>query len=223
MMGGRLVFIVGGGKTGSYLASLLLQSGCSVRVFENRPLALAKVLREVPKECVVLGDGTDPIVLERAGIANAEVLAAVTGDDETNLVAASIAKFEYRVSRVIMRINNPRNAWICTPEMGVDVAINQPDLIASLIVEEMMVGDMLTLVRLRQGAVEIVEERIVPESRAVNVSIGSLGIPSGCNIAAVMRGDEVVIPDGSTVLQAGDEILVVIQREKRVLLQQLLG
>lgn len=218
----KTVFIIGGGKVGSYLAGLLLKSGCEVRLFEPRALVVERLTHELPTQNVILGDGTDPVILEQAGIANADVLAAVTGDDETNLVAASLAKFEYQIERVIVRVNNPRNAWLCTPEMGVDAALNQSDLIASLIVEEMSIGDMQTLIRLRQGLVEIVEEMIAPDSQAVNKSLAELKLPEGCNISAVIRGAEVIVPRGSTVLQVGDEILAIVQSDKRQSLESAL-
>lgn len=214
----KLVIIVGGGKTGSHLANLLLKT-CEVRVLEDRPQIYEKLVNELPPHVVILGDGTDPMVLEQVGIANADVLAAVTGDDESNLVAASLAKFEYLVERVIMRVNNPRNAWLCTPEMGVDVAVNQADILASLIVEEMSIGDMFTLARLRQGAVEIVENVIAPGSKAVNKSVAELGLPSGCNVTAIIRGKEVIIPDGATVIQAEDELVCITMSDKRAQLE----
>ncbi|MCC7446146.1 MAG: NAD-binding protein [Anaerolineae bacterium] len=217
------ILIVGGGKTGSYLAALLLKSGCNVRVVENRPYVFERLSHELPAPIPVLGDGTDPGLLEQIGVASMDVIAAVTGDDETNLVAASLAKFEYRIRRVIVRINNPRNAWLCTPEMGVDVAINQADLMATLIVEEISVGDMQTLVRLRQGAVEIVEEAVSPNSKAVNKPIAALTLPSDCNITAIIRGSEVIIPSGSTILQAGDEIVAVVRSDNRQALEQALA
>ncbi len=217
----KLVFIIGGGKTGSYLASLLMNS-CEVRVLENRPQIFEKLAKELPSNVVVFGDGTDPLLLEQIGIAKADVVAAVTGDDETNLVAASLAKFEYQVERVIMRVNNPRNAWLCTPEMGVDVALNQSDYMASLIVEESAVSVMQTLAHLRQGEVEVIEQTIAPTSNAVNKSLSTLGLPSGCNMAAVVRGESILIPDGATVLQPGDQVLVVAHADKREALQKAL-
>lgn len=222
MTKGRLVFIVGGGKTGSYLANLLLKANCDVKVIESRPQVFERLSKELPTQHIVFGDGTDPMLLEQLGIANADVLAAVTGDDETNLVAASLAKFEYQVERVIVRVNNPRNAWLCTPEMGVDAAINQSDFLASIIVEEMSVGDLNTLARLRQGAVEIVEEIISPDSPVVNKALSALNLPKGCNIMAVIRAGEIIIPNGATTLQAGDEILVVTRADQREQLQKAL-
>ncbi len=217
----KLVFIIGGGKTGSYLASLLLNT-CDVKVLENRPQIFEKLAKELPSNVVVFGDGTDPLLLEQTGIARADVVAAVTGDDETNLVAASLAKFEYQVERVIMRVNNPRNAWLCTPEMGVDVALNQSDYMASLIVEESTVSVMQTLAHLRRGEVEVIEQTIAPTSNAVNKSLAMLGLPSGCNMAAVVRGESILIPDGATVLQPGDQVLVVAHADKREALQAVL-
>ncbi len=216
----RLVFIIGGGKTGSYLATLL-QKSCDIRVIENRPNIYERLKRELPGNIIYFGDGTDPALLETLGIAKADVVAAVTGDDETNLVACSLAKFEYQVERVIMRVNNPRNAWLCTPEMGVDVAINQSDFIASIIVEEMAPSDMLTLARLRQGQVQIVEEIIQPNSSVIGKKLAQLGLPQGCNIAAIIRNEAIIIPDGSTVLQAGDETVTVMDASKRSALQKI--
>jgi trk system potassium uptake protein TrkA len=211
----KSVLIVGGGKTGSYLAGLLLKSGCDVRVVESRPQIFERLVNELPPDVAILGDGTDPTVLERIGIASMNVVAAVAGDDEANLVVASLAKFEYQVERVIMRVNNPRNAWLCTPEMGVDAALNQSDLIATLIVEEMSIGDLQTLVRLRHGAVEIVKEKIAQNSAAIDRPIAELGLPQDCNITAVIRGESVIIPRGSTTLQAGDEVVAVIRSDRR--------
>jgi trk system potassium uptake protein TrkA len=219
----KLVMIIGGGKTGSYLAMLLLKSGWNVVVLENRPQIYERLAKELPAGTAILGDGTNPSLLERVGISNANVLAAVTGDDETNLVVASLAKFEYQIERVIVRVNNPRNAWLCTPEMGVDTALNQSDLIATMIIEEMGLSALQTLVRLRQGAVEIVEEIITPESSVVNKSLAQLRLPSGCNVTAVLRGTEVIVPDGNTILQANDEIVVLVQADKRGVLAQALS
>jgi trk system potassium uptake protein TrkA len=118
------VIIIGGGKVGSYIAELLMNSKCSIKVIEHRKNVLEKLKTEIPAEMIIYGSGTDPDVLESAGIADADVVAAVTGADEANLVASTIAKFEFNVPRVISRINNPRNAWLFNAGMGVDVALN---------------------------------------------------------------------------------------------------
>lgn len=131
------VLIVGGGKVGAALAALLLAGGQRVTVIESRAEVLPRLRRELPAAAVVHGNGTDPLVLESASVHQADVVAAVTGADETNIVVTSLSRFAFGVPRTIARVSNPKNAWICTPEMGVDVALNQADLMARLIVEEL--------------------------------------------------------------------------------------
>ncbi|HUM36606.1 MAG TPA: TrkA family potassium uptake protein, partial [Anaerolineae bacterium] len=108
------VLIVGGGKVGTYLASLLLEEHYHVRLIELREEELKRLQRELPAETVVHGNGTEPDTLEAAGIATADVVAAVTGSDEVNLVITNLARFEYDVPRTIARVNNPKNAWMFT-------------------------------------------------------------------------------------------------------------
>jgi trk system potassium uptake protein TrkA len=151
------------------------------------------------------------------------VVAAVTGEDETNLVVASLARSEFRVPRVIGRVNNPRNAWLFTPTMGVDVAVNQADLMARLIAEEMSLGDMMTLLKLRKGQFSLVEEKVDPTAIAVGKQLSSLQLPRECQVAAIIRKGELVIPRGDTVLQAADEILAVVHASQAKQLAAILG
>ncbi len=102
---------------------------------------------------MIYGDGSSPAILESAGIQQAQVLAAVTGEDEANLVVTTLARFEFNVPRTIARVNNPKNAWLFTQEMGVDVSLNQTDILARLIAEEMSLGDMTTLLKLQAGRI----------------------------------------------------------------------
>ena len=204
------VIIVGGGQVGSYLATLLLAGGHKVHVIDERPEVLAKMHRELPTECIFEGDGADVELLRLAGIKHAEVVAAVTGSDETNLMVTHLARFEFRVPRIIGRVNSPKNAWLFTPEMGVDVAINQADMIAHLIAEEMSLGDMMTLLKLRKGEYSVVEEKIHPHSEAVNRPLSELKMPVECVIAAIIRKGKLVIPHGDTLLLPADEVLAVV-------------
>jgi trk system potassium uptake protein TrkA len=204
------VIIVGGGKTGSQLAEVLLQAGHQVRVIEDRDSVLDKLREELPAAMIVAGDGSAPAVLEMAGIKEANVLAAVTGEDEANLVISTLARFEFNVPRVIARVNNPKNAWLFTGEMGVDVALNQADILAQLIAEEMSLGDMMTLLKLRKGEYSVVEEKVHPSSVAVGRQLSELTIPSECVVAAIIRKGHLIIPHGDTTLQVADEIVAVV-------------
>jgi trk system potassium uptake protein len=217
------VIIVGGGKVGSHLAAILLAQGHTVRVVDDRPQVIETLKRELPEGTIVSGEMSSPAVLERAGIAQAGVLAAVTDRDEANLVITTLAKFEFRVPRVISRVNNPKNGWLFTPEMGVDVAISQADMMARLIAEEMSLGDMMTLLKLRKGLFSLVEEKVHPESEANGKTLRELGLPAECVLVAVIRKGELILPNGSTILQAADEVLAVVHQNALNVLASKLG
>jgi trk system potassium uptake protein TrkA len=217
------VIIVGGGKVGAYLAELLLSGNHQVRVIEIRGEKFDTLQRDLPGEVAIHGSGTDPNVLEIACIQQAQVVAAVTGSDEANLVVASLARFEFNVPRIIARVNNPKNTWLFTPDMGVDVALNQADLMAHLIAEEMSLGDMTTLLKLRKGQYSLVEEKIHPGAAAAGKAIRNLNLPSECVITAVIRQGQLIIPRGDTILYSGDEVLAVVHSSQAEQLASLLG
>jgi len=208
------VVIVGGGKIGSHLASLLLSEGNKVRVIDSRPDVLERLRLEIPDEYIVPGDGTDPNVLEGAGIREAQVLAAVTGEDEANLVITTLARFEFNVPRVIARVNNPKNSWVFTPEMGVDVAVNQADILVKLILEEMSLGDMMTLLKLKKGEYSLVEEKVHPNAPACGKAVRDLDLPPDCNLMALIRHGELIVPKGDTILEEADEVLAVVHQSQ---------
>jgi trk system potassium uptake protein len=215
--------IVGGGQVGSYLASILLAEKHQIKIIDYRPDRIAALGQSFPADVLILGGGSDPNVLEAAGIYHANVVAAVTGSDETNLVVCSLARLEYKVPRVISRVNNPKNAWLYTPEMGVDVALNQADLLARLIAEEMSLGDMMTLLKLRKGLYSLVEEKVDPDSVVNGRALREVNVPSRCVLAAIIRKGELIIPRGDTVLQAADEVLAVVHSAEKPQLEAILG
>jgi trk system potassium uptake protein TrkA len=217
------VLIVGGGRIGAYLTALLLEGGHDVRLVELDPTRFARLAGILPTEHLVLGNGTDPDVLEAVGARRADTIVAVTERDETNLVVTSLAKFEFEVPRTIGRVNNPKNAWLYTHDMGVDVALNQADIIGHLVAEEMSLGEMMTLLKLRRGQYALVEEQVHPASVAVGRPVADLGLPPGCVLVGVLRGAELIAPHGPTVLQAGDEVLAVVHSDLAAGLAALLG
>jgi trk system potassium uptake protein len=217
------VIIIGGGKVGTYLATLLLEQNHRVRVIEQRREEMDRLRRDLPAEVLTLGSGTDPDLLETLGVRQANVVAAVTGADETNLVAASVARFEFRVPRIIARVNNPKNAWLFTPEMGVDVALNQAALMAHLVAEEMSLGDMMTLVTLRKGQFHLVQEKVHPSAVAVGKAIKDMKLPTDCVLAAVIRAGQMIIPHGDLVLQPVDEVVALVHASQAADLAALLS
>lgn len=218
-----LVIIVGGGRTGSYLSRQLLEAGHQVRLIENRPVVLERLVAELPAEVVLAGDGSSPAMLEMAGISQANVLAAVTGEDEANLVITSLARFEFGVPRIIARVNNPKNAWLFNETMGVDVALNQTDILTKLIAEEMSLGDMMTLVKLRKGEYAIVEEKVHPEAKAVGREVRELDLPRDCVLVTILRKGQVILPHGDVRLQPVDEVIAIVHANQAANLAALLG
>ena len=215
------VLIVGGGKVGTYLAERLLREKHDVRLIELREEEKDRILLDIPAENVYFGSGTDPDVLETAGIRKANVVAAVTGSDETNLVVTTLARYEFLIPRIIARVNHPNNAWLFTKEMGVDVAINQADLLAALIVEEMSMGDMMTMQVLRRGKFRLVEDKIAPNSFADGKRLSELRLPDQCNVVTVMRDGNLLALKSDPVLQTADEILAIVQEDQKKALAKL--
>ena len=215
--------IVGGGQVGRYLASILLAEGHQIKIIEYRSDRISVLEQSFAADQIIFGSGSDPNVLEGAGVHHADVIVAATGSDETNLVVCSLARLEFKVPRIIARVNNPKNAWLYTPEMGVDVALNQADLLARLIAEEMSLGDMMTLLKLRKGQYSLVEEKVDPDAVANGKAVRDLNLPQRCVLAAIIRKGELIIPRGDTLLQTADEVLAVVHSAELPKLAALLG
>ena len=194
-----------------------------MRLIEHRPDTLVNIHRELPSEAVFEGEGSDPQVLETAGIKQAQVVAAVTSDDADNLVICVLARQVYGVKRIIARSNNPQHAWLFTRERGVDVALNQADFMAKMIEEEMSLGDMMTLIKLHRGKFSLVEEKIYHGAKAAGVAIKDLPLPPNCTLSGILRHGEMILPRGNTVLQAEDEVLALVDDAAAEELARLLG
>jgi trk system potassium uptake protein TrkA len=206
------ILIAGGGRTGTQLAALLVAQDYQIRLIEHRRDVLTRLHRELPTEAIYEGHATDPKVLEQAGIRRAQVLATCTDSDADNLALCFVARTRYDVPRTIARINNPRNAWLFDRKFHVDVALDQADILASLIEEEMSLGDMMTLLKLRRGKYSLVEEKIPEGAKVLGIPIKDLALPEHCVIAAIIRQGEIMVPSGKTALEVGDEVLAVTDR-----------
>ena len=207
------VIIAGGGRTGTELALMLLEQNHEVRVVENRPSVLTRIHREVPTEVIYEGSPINVTALEEAGIRRAQAVAACTASDEDNLIICYLARRLYQVSRTIGRVNDPRKGWLFDPEIfNVDVSLNEPEIMARLIEEEMSLGDMMTLLKLRRGDYSLVEEKLVEGSGATGIPLRDLALPGNCVIAAIIRHGKIVVPNGDTAFEPGDEVLAVTDR-----------
>ncbi|RJQ32156.1 MAG: NAD-dependent epimerase/dehydratase family protein [Actinobacteria bacterium] len=211
--------VVGGGRVGSYLAKQLVTDGHKVTIVEQREDVAAKDAKEVPEASIVQGDGCDPEQLELAGANQADLVAAVTGHDEDNLVICQLSKYTFNVGRVVSRINNPKNEWLYNKQWGVDVAVSAVHIISKIIQEEATLGDIVTLLKLKEGKVTLVELVLNEKSKAVGKKIMELPLPpEKALIAAILREGTIIVPKGDTVLAAGDEVLALtsVAKEKDI-------
>lgn len=216
------VFIAGGGRTGAQLAAQLLEQNYEVRLVEHRRELLSRLHHELPTEVIYEGQATDPAILRTAGLEKANVIVACTNDDAANLVLCYLARTMFNVRRTVARINNPRNAWLFDQNFHVDETINQADVMAHLIQEEMSLGDMMTLLKIRRGRYSLVEEKVPPGAKAIGVAIKDLGLPDQCVIAAIIRKGQVTLPRGTIAFEAGDEVLAITDEGGAKILAQLL-
>ncbi len=217
------VIIIGGGQVGSYIGRLLLESKNEVTIIDNRPRVIAKLKTEFSEENILAGDGADPSVLEEAGIAGADALVSVTGADEVNLVASTIAKYEFGITRCIARVNNPRNAWLFDANNGVDVKVNQADLLAKIVINEIDLKNLFTLMKINRGEYSIIQVKVAKASASVNQEVKNLVIPDQTVLVAITRNHEVVIPRGDTVIMADDSILALADDQGQTKLHTLFG
>jgi trk system potassium uptake protein TrkA len=181
----------------------------TVRVVEHRTSVLNRLHRDLPTEMIFEGLPIDPTVLELAGARRADVVATTLTSDEDNLVICYMAHTLFDVKRTIARINDPRHAWLFDEKFHVDVSLDNAAVMASMIQEEMSLGDMMTLLRLRSGEYSLVEEKIPPGAPIIGKALQDLGLVESCVIAAIIRDGKVVVPRGSSIFQIGDEVLAI--------------
>ena len=215
------VLIAGGELIGAELTSQLLAQNHRVLLIEHKPAILDRIHRELPTEAVFHGDPSLPLVLEHAGIRDAQVLVALTRHDATNLVLCYAAKTIYRVPRTIAGINDPRNAWLYNEVFKVNIGLDTTEILAHLIEEETTMGDMMTLLKLRRGQYSLVEQRIPVNAAVLGIPIKDLDLPENCVIVALIRKGDLVVPRGSTVFQVNDEVLALTDAKAAEELAQL--
>ncbi len=201
--------ISGAGAVGRHLASDLAGRGHTVTLIEQNPETLETAREWAPDVEHMLGDACEPWVLEKADVGTADVVVAVTGDDEDNLVTSLLAKQEYGVPRVLARVNHPNNEWLFTEQWGVDAAVSPPHILTAMVEEEVTVGDLVRLLPLERGRISIVEMTMPSDSPNAGRPLYELRLPPDTAIVAVIREGHVVIPQPETVVSAGDEVLAL--------------
>jgi trk system potassium uptake protein TrkA len=217
------VLIAGGGRTGARLANLLINQNYKVRLVEHRRELLGYLHQELPTEVIYEGNPIDPVVLEAAGIRDDHSVAAVTSNDSANLAICYVAKTLFDVPRTISRVNNPNNAWLFNEKFLVDVALNSADVFAHLIQEEMSLGDMMTIFKVRRGRYSVVEEKVPAGAKGIGVQLKDMDLADQCVIAAIIRDGVMALPRGDSILQAEDEIIAVASPEGAQKLSELLA
>jgi trk system potassium uptake protein TrkA len=211
--------VAGGGKVGAHVARSLRRMGHDVAIVEQSPYRFGRLEDEFGQS-ILLGDATELHVLERAGIARpSDLVLAVTGDDEDNMIIGQVARERYRVPKVVARVNDPRNQEHFDL-LGITQTVCAVSNILGLLEHEVPEQGVVRLLELRQENLEIVELRVDRDSPVVGKRIGGIRIPEGTRLISVMRGGRSELAYDSTVLRPGDQVLAVLEAGKEDELQR---
>jgi trk system potassium uptake protein TrkA len=201
------IIIAGAGKVGYFLSKRLCQSGHTISVIDKDSAICEAVVKEIDA-LVINGDGCDPRILEQAGIERADVVAAVTGDDEDNLIICQLAKERFNVRRTVGRVNNPGDEHAFA-ELGVDVPVDSTKMIAKVIEEEVSFSDFVNLMSFKRGKLAIVRIDLPQDSPIINQEVKDIKLPANSVLVSIVRGEEVIVPKGDTVLKPGDDVIAL--------------
>jgi len=199
--------IIGGGKIGYYLLKTLLERKVEAVMIERDSTVCEKIANDLDVT-VICGDGTDIRVLSDAGIAKAEIVAAVTGKDEENLVICEIAKTNFSVSKTFARVNNPKNIAMFKA-LGIDRSICSTEVIANLIESELDRDDYHVVSTFERGALILVEAYITDKSPWNNKAVRNLVLPDECVITSIFRDEKIIFPRGDSEIHSGDKVLLI--------------
>ena len=217
----KRTIIVGGGKLGLDLANSLMERRYDVRLIEKNRVKCVQLANDLDAE-VIYGDGTEIEILDEAGTKNCDCFIAVTGSDQDNLVATQLAKKEFGAKKVIIRANNPHNMEALR-KLGTDIVVSSTEIITRLIEQEVEVAEMHMLATLNKGKASICT-MILPQNSALDgCELREITLPHGSLIISILRKDEMMIPNGFTVIQAGDEVVAVCENESRKSLLKILN
>ncbi|KAA0233545.1 MAG: Trk system potassium uptake protein TrkA [Acidimicrobiales bacterium] len=206
------VLVAGAGNVGVHVAGELAEDGHEVVVMEQTSSRVAELRTtgETPGVAWVVGDACEVTQLAKAEPQRCDVVVAVTGDDEDNLVISLLAKQEFGVPRVVARVNNPKNEWLFNDSWGVDISVSTPHLLAGMVEEAVSVGHLVRLLSFEHGMARLSEVTLAQDSPAIGQPLVGLGIPRDATVVAVIRQNKVVVPRGDTEFYEGDEVLLLV-------------
>jgi len=215
------IIVIGGGKVGYYLGKELVESQHEVLIIEKDRAKCDRIVDELG-DIVLQGDGCEASTMEIAGFGRADMVIAVTGEDEDNLVACQVAKAKFKVPRTVARINNPKNSEIFR-RLGIDTTVSATDVILAHIEQELPIHPLIPLMTIKGGGLEIVEVKIPQRSSVVGKRIRELLLPQQSLVTLIISEDGVPkAPDGDIVIRPGDEIVAVTRRENEDALRGIL-
>ena len=213
------IIVVGGGKVGYYLTKQLLAESHEVVVIEKNK-AKAEFIANDLGSVAIHGDGSDSRPMEEAGMSRADIVAAVTGDDEDNLIICQMAKKKFGVKRTIARINNPKNEHIFRV-LGIDATVSPVDVLVAQIEREIPAHSLVHLLTLRDVGATFIEKQVPSNSVVVGKPINLLNLPDNFLVPLIIRDGKALIPKGTTTLEAGDDVVAVTTVEHEDLLDRL--
>ena len=206
------IIIVGGGRVGYYLARALLNEKHEVLIVEKNAQFCDIINEEMGSVCV-RGDGCEATTLNEVGTSRADMLVAVTGDDEDNLVACQVAKHKFNVPRTIARIRNPQNKDVFR-KLGIDVTVSATEIIMEAIEQEVPTHPLTHLITRTDKGLEVVEVRIPPDSKTIGKAIKEVSLPEGTKLALIIpKNRKPVIPNPGTIIRQGDQIIALTTLE----------
>ncbi len=206
------IIIGGGGQVGYYLTKGLLDQGNEVVLLEKDAKRYRFLQDQLGATNVGKGDACEARVLEEYGCLRADVVIAVTGDDEDNLVICQVAKHKFGVARTVARVNNPRNEKMFL-ELGIDRTVSPTQMLLNLIEVEIPHHTLVPLIELTRAGLRLVELTVPPDSQAAGKTLRQLDLPREINVAVINRGDEMITPQGDTRIEAEDKIYALVKAE----------
>lgn len=201
------IVVVGAGKVGFHLTRSLMAEGEEVLVIEKDPAKADRIITELGGTAIQ-GDGAEVATLEEAGVGRADVVAAVTGHDEDNLIVAQVAKKRFNVPRTVARINNPRNEFIFN-QLGIDATVSATQVILSIIQQEIPRHPFVHLLTLAGGNIEFIELELSDTSPIVGKPASLLSLPDETAVPFLIRDGQPIVIQPSTVFEAGDRVIAV--------------